>query len=310
MSYAEFPNTHYFELDYRELLSLYVEVRDKYAGTLNEITALKERLTRYENDVNSRINGAVESAMNAYKAVVAGEINSRFSVIEQNLNGKLYGITQDIAKFKSDVNASNSAYMSETTQRLELHEREVYNELNRHFEYLKDNIEVLLDMVERNSVLNQQKIDALRVWVEDELERIENTIPVELDSIKWIWDKVAIINGFNAIEWYRYTQIDCEYWNESGITCAEWYMDGKHKLFWDIHNQMMFSPLTGYWETVQDIIVELVMAIKVNAITAGEYDEQQFTAQEIDQIRGLVSEYDFNGSVIYNKFDSRTERSC
>lgn len=58
----------------------------------------------------------------------------------------------------------------------------------------------------------------------------------------------------------------------------------------------MFSPITGEWEDVRDVVTEIVNTFhRLNSLTAAEYDALQLTASGYDAYQLTALDYDFNG---------------
>lgn len=311
MGYSEYPHANLEDTDFRELIHLYREVRDKYDGTLQAITALDKRLTAYEADVNGRINGAVESAMTTYKGIVQTEMDRRFANIEQTIANKFREFDSRINKFISDTDSELTHF--ETTM------YDNYTELSRNVNNRIDKIaELQVESTNNmsNSILNWadvmlDTIQQVSDKFEDEINNLLASLPLEIDSISWLWDYAVNYDGFTAYEWYNFP-VTCEQWNESGITCADWYTSGKHVFDWYDNQRKFFSPLSGEWSSAGEVVVELCSKLMVNSLTAGEYDAMKITADEYDTKFISCTEYDWMGDLIIKSlFDSsnRKERT-
>jgi uncharacterized protein YqgV (UPF0045/DUF77 family) len=80
----------------------------------------------------------------------------------------------------------------------------------------------------------------------------------------------------------------------------------------DLYNQMkdyvdsklveynfMFSPVTGEWEDVRDVVTEIINTFhRDNSLTASEYDALQLTASDYDAYQLTALDYDFNGKTL------------
>lgn len=303
MAYSEFPNWDSASLDYHELIGLYKETRDKYAGTLREIEALENRLDAYEKNVDSRINGAVQSALNTYKQSVQLDIDQRFSAIEQTITNRLAEQDRKIADFITDTNDNISEFTRRLSNRVEEFERSVTTQLTENQHAL---MEFLEDM--ENSYVYRQ--DTFEEYVTGQIQYIRNTLPTEIESIKWLWNKAIKLGGFSAKEWYQFPWCNCREWNTTDITCAEWFADGRRKLKHDEELSKMLSPVTGERMTVQEAVAELAASMATNAIKAGDYDALGLTAEEFNAFYMSPAEYDWAGIIAFVRQSNEEERWC
>lgn len=292
MGYSEFPNWDSASLDYHELIGLYKETRDKYNGTLQEIRALDERLTAYEQNVDSRISDAVQGALNIYKQSVEASINQRFTAINQIINNRLVEQDNKINAFIDTMESSFDSFTSDMENSFADLQRQVGTAINEKF---NDMMMFLEDM--ENSYVYRQ--DCFEEYVTGQIQYIRNTLPTEIESIRWLWNKAIKLGGFSAKEWYQFPWCNCREWNTSGVTCAEWFADGRRKLKFDEQMAKMLSPVTGERMTVQEAVAELAASLDTNGIRAGEYDALCLTAEEFNAFYMSPAEYDWAGIIAF-----------
>lgn len=302
MGYSEFPNWDSASLDYHELIGLYKETRDKYNGTLNGIRALDERLTAYEQHVDSRINDAVQGALNIYKQSVDLSINQRFTAIEQIISNRLAEQDNKINAFIDVMQSSFDSFTSDIESSFADLQREVGAAINEKF---NDMMMFLEDM--ENSYVYRQ--DCFEEYVTGQIQYIRNTLPTEIESIRWLWNKAIKLGGFSAKEWYQFPWCNCREWNTSGVTCAEWFADGRRKLKFDEQMAKMLSPVTGERMTVQEAVAELAASLDTNSIRAGDYDALRLTAEEFNAFYMSPAEYDWAGIIALVR-QSNNEGGC
>lgn len=310
MGYSEFPHANYEDTDFSELIEYYEEVRAKYDGTLRQITETNNRLAEYEKNVDARINGSVESAIETYKGIVSTEINRRFAQLTQDVNNRLQGMEESISEFKKETNNTVQNFIDSEIAIRTKFEVYVKNELN---EMSEDTLEANNSVVRLIGLVQQQLtsgLESLEEYIDDEIATLKNMLPTGLPEIKWLWDNALHDNGFSAYEWYMYATVSCEDWNKSEVTCSDWYTNGKYVFDWYNSEQKFFSPVTGERVDASRAIIELASALNVNAITAEEYDSLRLTADEFDRMFFKSGSYDWTAKLLYtNMFDSRTERS-
>lgn len=302
MGYSEFPNWDSASLDYHELIGLYKETRDKYHGTLQEIRALDERLTAYEQNVDSRISDAVQGALDIYKQSVEASINQRFTAINQIINNRLAEQDNKINGFIDTMQSSFDSFTSDIEGSFAELKREVGTAINEKF---NDMMMFLEDM--ENSYVYRQ--DCFEEYVTGQIQYIRNTLPTEIKSIAWLWNKAIKLGGFSAKEWYQFPWCNCREWNTSGVTCAEWFADGRRKLKFDEQMAKMLSPVTGERMTVQEAVAELAASLDTNSIRAGDYDALCLTAEEFNAFYMSPAEYDWAGIIALVR-QSNNEGGC
>ena len=79
-------------------------------------------------------------------------------------------------------------------------------------------------------------------------------------------------HGFTALEFTNNTQITCKYFNDSRITCLDWWTHGKEIL---IKNNLMFNPVTGKYEDVRAVVNAIAKELKNNGYLPASAHFQQ-----------------------------------
>lgn len=297
-AYSEFPNSGYHKIDYHEMFKLYCEVRDKYAGTLDEISKLNTKLDKYMQDKRSEI----DIWMNVQRAYINSEINGKTEELYQNLftmlNNKMIEYIRQIQRtmdsfttsVNSNINSMNTEIANMKTA-MSAFETKVNGKLT----------EFAVQYRELDSYI-RQTIDDISDNLDSEIEYIKTRLPsIDNETFNFYWNLISTIQGMTAKEWYDYVVMTCEDWNNSKITCSEWFTRSKKLTGYDSYMSLMFSPFTGELASLAQIVTEIWSNMKIGAITAGEYDGQEWTAQEIDQLRESVSAYDWAGDVFFKK---------
>ena len=145
-----------------------------------------------------------------------------------------------------------------------------------------DNLAEMNDLLKQEVQKLQQQINEIKVS--------------DNSSIEWIRRNWLYVCGMNAREFSDYGCITCDEWNESGITCDEWYMNSKRFFGFDSRMMLMYSPFTGLPTNVITVMYELVNALKVNALTAGEYECMHIEAGE--EPASNMYRYDWKGECL------------
>lgn len=315
-AYSEFPNSDYHKIDYHEMFKLYCDVRDKYAGTLDEIAKLNTKLDKYMQDKNSEI----DNWMDMQRAYINSTINGKTEELYQNLytmlNNKMTEHVQQVTRqmdsfivtVTANMNSMNNEirYMKED---ISAFETAVNNKLGEYKTTNTNNYNYFTEQYRELDNYIRQRIEDITTKLDADIDYIKNRLPaIDNKTFKFYWNLMSTIQGMTAKEWYDYVVMTCEDWNNSKITCSEWFARSKKLTGYDTYKSLMFSPFTGELTSLAQIVTEIWSNMKIGAITAGEYDGQEWTAQEIDQLRESVSAYDWAGDVYFKRFDCRTRR--
>lgn len=311
MGYSEFSSTDYSQWDMHEFIELYKRLVDNYAGTLQRITDTNNRLTAYEENVNARIKhitevvvpGAVDSAvataiaqygqrvttLEGYVNVLQADVNTlKNSTVE--LNAKI-----DLVKSNMEANIANeveilegkiSALENATQQAIDLLRSDITAQLGL----------IQADMIVRDEATFQRGKRYTDEQIKDIQKKIDD-IDMELDkaSIRWVWQMGCCFGGYSAVQWYNETPITAQMWHDMHFNAVDWYVRGREVFGWFHRRDHMFSPVSGRWMSVKDCLYELCQKLKINGITAKEYDDRAITAGEYEMFQLLADEYDWNG---------------
>lgn len=315
-AYSEFPNSDYHKIDYHEMFKLYCDVRDKYAGTLDEIAKLNTKLDKYMQDKNSEI----DNWMDVQRAYINSTINGKTEELYQNLytmlNNKMTEHVQQVTRqmdsfivtVTANMNSMNNEirYMKED---ISAFETSVNNKLGEYKTTNTNNYNYFTEQYRELDNYIRQRIEDITTKLDADIDYIKNRLPaIDNKTFNFYWNLMSTIQGMTAKEWYDYVVMTCEDWNNLKITCSEWFARSKKLTGYDTYKSLMFSPFTGELTSLAQIVTEIWSNMKIGAITAGEYDGQEWTAQEIDQLRESVSAYDWAGDVYFKRFDCRTRR--
>lgn len=298
------------------MFKLYCDVRDKYAGTLDEIAKLNTKLDKYMQDKNSEI----DNWMDVQRAYINSTINGKTEELYQNLytmlNNKMTEHVQQVTRqmdsfivtVTANMNSMNNEirYMKED---ISAFETAVNNKLGEYKTTNTNNYNYFTEQYRELDNYIRQRIEDITTKLDADIDYIKNRLPaIDNKTFKFYWNLMSTIQGMTAKEWYDYVVMTCEDWNNSKITCSEWFARSKKLTGYDTYKSLMFSPFTGELTSLAQIVTEIWSNMKIGAITAGEYDGQEWTAQEIDQLRESVSAYDWAGDVYFKRFDCRTRR--
>lgn len=315
-AYSEFPNSDYHKIDYHEMFKLYCDVRDKYAGTLDEIAKLNTKLDKYMQDKNSEIDTWMDVQRAYINSAINGKTEELYQMLYTLLNEKMVEhvqqVTRQMDSFTATVSANINSMQDEIRYMkgdISAFETRVNGKLNDYDITNKNNYNYFAVQYRELDSHIRETIDNITTKLDADIDYIKNRLPaIDNKTFKFYWNLVSTIQGMTAKEWYDYVVMTCEDWNNSKITCSEWFARSKKLTGYDSYKSLMFSPFTGELTSLAQIVTEIWSNMKIGAITAGEYDDQEWTAQEIDQLRESVSAYDWAGDVFFKRFDCRTRK--
>lgn len=298
------------------MFKLYCDVRDKYTGTLDEIAKLNTKLDKYMQDKNSEIDNWMDVQRTYINSTINGKTEELYQRLYTLLNKKMVEHIQQVTSqmdsfivtVTANMNSMNNEirYMKED---ISAFETAVNNKLGEYKTTNTNNYKYFTEQYRELDNYIRQAIEDITEKLDADIEYIKNRLPViDNKTFNFYWNLMSTIQGMTAKEWYDYVVMTCEDWNNSKITCSEWFTRSKKLTGYDTYKSLMFSPFTGELTSLAQIVTEIWSNMKIGAITAGEYDGQEWTAQEIDQLRESVSAYDWAGDVFFKRFDCRTRK--
>lgn len=290
--YPEFPSSNMHDVDYHELLCMYDKLTKEYSGLVQDIVNLNTKLNGYIQQVNSVIPAQVHNAVQAE----VFNINSRITA----LNNKLAALSQ---KHDADIIAERQARIAGDDE-LVRQMQQCYQEVLAWRNLVQSQIDAIMPQVDAKiadlrffvithdgRLLNlfedrmdtmQEQIDALPTHVGTVYNPLYGTLNSASKTIKDLWNYAVNWNGFTAREWQLTTYVTCEYWNENGLNAVDWWTHGKQLLMYYEDRFRVWDFVRGEWVPMQTAIYELSNAVKVGAITAGDYDAKKIPASTYD----------------------------
>ena len=158
--------------------------------------------------------------------------------------------------------------------------------------------------------------DVMREWVESRLQQFLNDLPSLEDLIVWnpirgrqttlnqcISDLYSIsrTDGLTAEE-YDSMELTAQEYDNLELTAWEYDTYAKATLGrWGIYKNplyYMYSPFTGNYEPITNVINELAQFHMDGSIDAATYDAKEITAGDYDAIELTAYDYDFHASAL------------
>lgn len=307
----EFPACDFEGQDMHEFIMLYKELVDDYSGTLKMIQDVSTRLDKYTADMNAQIsnitnvivpqsvNSAVANAMAGYQQEI-NTIKARINAIDSQINALQNSTVELDSKIDSMVSTLRGEIQSAYTnlvQQISVMQNYLHTQIEVVETDLNDKIEKLTaSMIVRDEATYARATQYTDSKIAD-IQKLIEQINLEIDkaSIKWVWDNGCNFGGYSAWLWYQETPITAQEWHDKKFTCVDWYVRGREIFSWFKRRMFMFSPITGRYESVQHVVYDLCNVLKINGITAQEYEDRQITAQQYEEWKLRADEYDWDG---------------
>ena len=281
MSYLDFdfPHTHMYDSDLRELLRMYKKLVEDYA----ELIAWKNQHTVDYKDLLRRVI-LLENTISTFES----EITHQFEKLSRELSDELYSQLQEaLSVINANLGSISSRLDNLKTEvirnRIEAHSETIaYYAMGK--QYTDDKIQALIDSL--------PKIITIDVF-----NPVKGRITNIQIAINDLYD-LGRANGLTAIE-YDTIGITASEYDALELTAIEYDQYGKYYLEQGgyIKNQFhyMASPFTGLIVPLEVVITELASVHKLYALTAEEYDEKELSASEYDALLLGAYDYDWHG---------------
>ena len=294
MSYTnfDFPHTHFYESDLRELIAFYKELQDKYNGLVADIKALQEWKEQHEGEYEALLKRvtAIESEINNFEA----EVEAKFTDLENNLNNKFNALTAEIrnelAQTVLDINRlfnelKNQIESEIASMKLEIKSLEF--ELQQAIEDLREELDEYLDARFEQFIHNLPDYEHL--IVHNPVTGTDTTIQVALD------DLYASFNVFGlTAKQFDELGITCAEFDAKGLTAHEFDSMGYKLLNYPDPTYYMRDPFTGEIVLVSEVVMKL-FTLHAGTITVNDFEALDLTCAEFDAKETTAFNFDFFG---------------
>lgn len=298
MSYTscDFPNTHFYESDLRELIAMYKKLVEEYntlVAGLRELNEWRIRHTGEYEEVVRRMS-ALEAEMTSFE----NKLNNEFAQLKTEFEAEFNSL-------KSEVDQE----IAEAIRQMQIQFNELYNSIRDSISEMKLEIQKDIIILENSITANNQMImdyvtDRLNYFIEH-LPDYENLIvynPVRGEqtnvqtAILDLYDNFRIY-GLTASQ-YDSLQLTASEYDAKGLTALEYDRWGYKLLDYPDPDYFIRDPFTGKYNRVQVVIYELA-ELHRQALSAAEYDALELTAAEYDALGLTAYVYDWYGIVLF-----------
>lgn len=323
--YNELPDTKYYHNSYEEMIKAFDEMRSNYQGTLDAVAKLQHDIDTVNNTISITVNDAVNNAMLGYINQIKGlkqmidmlqnQVTNNANTEQEHynyltnellsVNGEIISINKRLNKLDNDIISAVKAANDYTDQEVHAISIELEKEIEEKLTFETENIKFII--LKSEASLKQyvdSKVSSLHALIES-LENYQLS-----KDIKDVWQYGCNYGGLTAGEWYMLSWITSDDWNNSNITAAEWYTSSRRIFRFNDKINHMISPVTGKYESVQKIILDMFTIIKNmkgKSLTAGEYDALKLTAGEYDALEVSAYDYDWKGKDYVHKNNTKSE---
>jgi hypothetical protein len=280
MSYTnyDFPHTHFYESDLREILSMLNKLQADYTKLVTSIDDLNEWKKTHTNEYKELVKRleAIQNEIDTFES----EINASFDELKREQQEEFNELIAQVNNYLAEVRT------------------EINNEIARLRKEVNDAI------IEINSLL-QSNNEFMMLYIENRLQRFIDDLPEILTVMVYnpyrgaVTDiqtaindiySVAAIWGLTAAQ-YDSLQLTASEYDNLEVTAQEYDTLG-YKLLYKDPNYHMYSPFTGDYVTLQDVIMDLAH-LHMGGVTAEHYDNLELTAEEYDNKELTAFQYDW-----------------
>lgn len=279
MSYTsyDFPHTHFYETDLREILSMLNKLEKEYSHLVESIDDLNEwkknhtkeyeslvkKLEALQNEINTFEDG-INKAFDEFKT----EEQQKFAELQAELQAQ---INSEITRLRAEVKAAITAI----NNLLEINNKYI-------IEVVENKLQKWLDNLPDYSTL----------MVLNPVRGYRTSIQIAINDLY----SYAAVNAITAKE-FDDLKITAIRFDNLMITAGEFDRNAKDRLGYKDPRFYMFSPFTGENVLIKEVVKSLA-ALHMNAITAIEFDTLAITAEEFDDKLITAYNFDWNGKAI------------
>ena len=305
MSYTDFdfPHTHFYDSDLRELLRYYKEIKNEYNGLVDDIRELQEWRVQHEGEYANLLvrMSAIEEDVVAFEAKITEDfaaletkLNNEFDELAEGIREQLRQTIAEIRRELEDTIAEINTLFDElkrqvnaelTLMKIEINELEYT--LADEIASVRHDLDEYLD--ERFELFIANLPDYEHLIVHNPVRGTDTTIQVALDDLYESFN----IFGLTAKE-FDELEITCAEFDATEITAHEFDTMGYKKLHYPDPDYYMRDPFTGLFAPIKDVVMELYR-LHAGTMTANEFEALDLTCDEFDALEITAFNYDFFG---------------
>ena len=294
MSYSsfDFPNTHFYDSDLREVLAKLKFLLDEYDKLVSNIADLNEWREQHKSEYEELLRrvGIIENEINTFEQ----SVNESFAELDRAIHEDFEQLSQEL---KSEFAGELEQFKIEFAQLKAKLEQDIVNmkmEINALTYELRQAIsnfrEEMVDYIdERFAIFIENLPDYEHLMVHNPIRGYQTTIQEainDLYSATNFWGLTA--REFDSLE------LTAEEFDNKGLTCHEFDTLGYKMLDYPDPDTHMLDPFTGQLNLIKNVVMELY-GLHAGGDTAEEFDSRDLTAEEFDALQITAFQFDFFG---------------
>ena len=294
MSYTgfDFPHTHYYDSDLREVLDKLKFLLKEYDGLVADIAELNEWRQTHQGEYE--------------------ELVRRVTAVENEINTFEQRVTDMFAELDRAIHEDFEELKRETRQELD----ETIEEFKAMYEQLKREIEI--DVANMKYEIGQLALELRRAITDFRVEMVEyvneqfdlfiqnlpdyeklivrnpvtgtqTTVQQALDDLYGSFNVFGLTaRQFDSLE------LTAQEFDNYGLTAHEFDSMGYKLLGYPDPTYYMIDPFTGTKALVKDVVMKLY-GLHAGGLTAEEFDALELTCEEFDAKETTAFDFDFYG---------------
>lgn len=294
MSYTgfDFPHTHYYDTDLREVLDKIKFLLEEYNGLVNDIAELDEWRKNHEIEYSALLKevqriareiDGFEAEVNQKFDELSSSLYADFDELKGEVRSELASTITEINNLFNELKAQMEQQIFEMKQEISRLAYELQTEVGNFRNEMEDYIDERFDLF----VQNLPDYEHLMVW--NPVRGYQTTVQIainDLYSMSNFW-------GLTAAE-FDSLNLTCEEFESYELTCHEFDNLGYKLLNYPDPDTHMLDPFDGRIKPIKDVVMELY-GLHMGGLTAAEFDALDLTAEEFDAKEVTAFEFDFFG---------------
>lgn len=288
----DFPHTHFYESDLRELIAFYKELQNKYDGLVADIKALNDWKTQHEGEYEALLERVqtVEGEIDNFER----EVETKFEELSRTLDQRFEQLSSDIRQELADT-------IAEINRQFNALKREIENEIAQ----MKLDISALAyelaeaiasfrgEMAEyldaRFAEFIQNLPDYEHLIVHNPVRGYDTTVQVALDDLYASFN----VFGLTAAQ-FDEIGLTCQDFDDKELTAHEFDSMGYKLLGYPDPDYYMRDPFSGEIIPVKDVVMKL-FALHAGTLTVNDFEALDLTCTEFDAKETTAFNFDFFG---------------
>lgn len=294
MSYSsfDFPHTHFYDSDLREVLAKLKFLLEEYDKLVNDIADLNEWREHHQGEYEELLRRveSIENEINTFET----KITELFAELDRALH-------EDFEELKAETRQELDETIEEFKVMYEQLRRQIEIDIaNMKYEINQLALELRLaianfrdEMIEyvdeRFDLFIQTLPDYEKLIVRNPVTGTQTTVQQALDDLYGAFN----VFGLTAKQ-FDSLGLTAQQFDDYGLTAAEFDSMGYKLLGYPDPTYYMLDPFTGEIVLVKDVVMKL-FALHAATVTAAFFDALELTCDEFDAKELTAFEFDFNG---------------